>query len=168
MALFKGLSKKKELWFFLNPEMDPLGVGYNVIQSKIAIGSGGFFGKGYMHGTQGSLNFIPSHHTDFIFSVIGEELGFWGLTTVIFLYAIVIFQGIQISIQTESSAGTLISIGIISIITSHLFENVGMCLGMMPVTGIPLPFISYGPTYLTVSMICIALLINIKIRRHFL
>ncbi|MBI5207176.1 MAG: rod shape-determining protein RodA [Candidatus Firestonebacteria bacterium] len=163
-SFLKGYQKRR-LLAFLNPELDPLGSGYHLIQSKIAIGSGGFLGKGPMAGTQCRLDFLPAQHTDFIFSVIGEELGFIGSIFVILLFSFIILRGIDIAVKAKDIYGTLISVGILSVFTFHIIVNIGMTVGIMPITGVPLPFISYGGSSLMGFMIMMALLINIGMRR---
>ena len=129
---------------FLFPENDPLGSGYNIIQSKIAIGSGGFFGKGFLKGTQGQLKFLPEHHTDFIFTIIGEEFGFIGAIILILLYGYLIYYGYSVANKTNSTFGKLVAIGCSTILFLHLFINIGMTASLMPVAGIPLLMLSYG------------------------
>ncbi|MBI4650980.1 rod shape-determining protein RodA, partial [Candidatus Desantisbacteria bacterium] len=157
--------QKRRILAFLDPELDPLGSGYHLIQSKIAIGSGGFWGKGYMSGTQTRLNFLPAQHTDFIFSVIGEELGFIGSMFVISAFALIILRGTDIASKAKDLYGILIATGIISVLSFHILINIGMTIGIMPITGIPLPFLSYGGSSLLGFMIMTALLINIGMRR---
>jgi rod shape determining protein RodA len=151
---------------FLNPEFDPLRAGYQIIQSKVAIGSGGLLGKGFLDGTQTQLAFLPAQHTDFIFSVIGEELGFVGVSLVLIAFMILIWRGLVIATTVKSPFASLIAVGLISILSFHVFVNVGMTVGLMPVTGLPLPFLSYGGSSLTVNMILIGILFNLSINRH--
>ena len=151
---------------FLNPEHDPLRAGYQIIQSKVAIGSGGLFGKGFLEGTQTQLAFLPAQHTDFIFSVIGEEWGFVGVSLVLIAFLILIWRGLSIATVVKSPFASLTAIGLISILAFHVFVNVGMTVGLMPVTGLPLPFLSYGGSSLTVNMILIGLLTNLSINRY--
>lgn len=157
--------QKKRIFSFLNPESDPLGAGYSIIQSKIAIGSGGVLGRGWLSGTQNRLNFIPERHTDFIFSVVGEEWGFIGAVIVVILFFIIIACGFNIVHKAPDVSGRLLSMGIITIFTIQVSVNIGMTIGLVPVTGIPLPFISYGGTSLVVTMAMMGLLENIYIRR---
>lgn len=157
--------QKRRILVFLNPDLDPHGSGYNIIQSKIAIGSGGFIGKGFLKGTQSQLGFLPEKSSDFIFSVISEELGFFGAITVIVLLAIIIFRGIQISFEAKDKFGALLASGITSIFFFHTVINVGMVIGIMPVTGLPLCFLSYGGSSLLMSMIAVGILINIRMRK---
>jgi len=159
--------QKKRLLVFMNPNLDPLGAGYTVIQSKIAIGSGQIFGKGWLSGTQNQLNFLPERHTDFIFSVVGEEWGFVGGAILICLYFIVIFRGIKIIEQTNDIYGKIMAAGIIALITFQVIVNIGMTLGLLPVVGLTLPFISYGGSSLLSSMIAVSILLNIGMRRPY-
>ncbi len=157
--------QKSRLFVFLNPDLDPLGAGYTIRQSKIAVGSGMLLGKGWQSGTQNLLNFLPERHTDFIFSVVGEEAGFLGALCILFLYFIIIRQGIKIALQTNEVYGRLLAVGIVSMLLFHIFVNIGMTIGIMPVVGIPLPLISYGGSSLVVTLIAVSLLLNIKINR---
>lgn len=163
-TLLKGYQKKR-IFSFLNPESDPLGSGYSIIQSKIAIGSGGILGRGWLSGTQNRLNFIPERHTDFIFSVVGEEWGFLGAMVIITLFFIIIASGFNIARKASDTSGRLLAVGIITIFSIQASVNIGMTIGLVPVTGITLPFISYGGTSLVVTMAMIGLLENIYMRR---
>lgn len=158
--------QKTRLTVFLDPNVDPLGSGYHIIQSKIAIGSGLLTGKGIFGGTQSQLNFLPENHTDFIFAVIGEETGFIGCVLVLLLYFILLYRGLRIAAESRDTFGLLIASGIISMLAFHILVNVGMTAGVMPVTGIPLPLMSYGVSSLTTNMICLGLLLNIAMRRQ--
>ncbi len=153
---------------FLNPELDPFGRGYHVIQSKIAIGSGGLLGKGWLAGTQSQLNFLPENHTDFIFAVAGEEFGFVGTVLLIVLYGIIIWRGIAIALDAEDDFGTLLAVGVTSMFMFHIIVNIGMTAGIMPVTGVPLPFLSYGVSSLTTNLLLVAILLNVKVRKQSL
>lgn len=155
--------QKQRILVFLNPDIDPFGAGYHIIQSKIAIGSGMIVGKGLFEGTQSQLNFLPENHTDFIFSVIGEELGFIGCVIVLLLFFLLLYRGIKIARATTDSFGMLLATGICTMIAFQVLINVGMTTGIMPVTGIPLPFISYGVSALTTNMLSIGLLLNIAL-----
>lgn len=147
---------------FVNPESDPTGSSYQIINSKITIGSGGLYGKGaWAEGTLTHLNYVPENHTDFIFSVVGETLGFVGAVVLLALYAFVIYRMLLLSFHTNDKFGRLIIIGVMAMLLFHVFENVGMCIGVMPITGIPLPFISYGGTNLVVNMAGIGLVLNV-------
>ncbi|HHU36631.1 MAG TPA: rod shape-determining protein RodA [Treponema sp.] len=150
---------------FLDPAVDPLGSGWNIIQSITAIGSGGFSGLGFLQGTQSHYRFLPQQSTDFIFSILSEEWGFIGGMTVFFLYAIIMIRGIIIIKKTESSFGSLIATGIISMFLFHFLVNVGMVMGAMPITGIPLLFLSYGGSSLWTAFMATGLLISINMRR---
>lgn len=158
--------QKKRLTVFIDPNVDPLGSGYHIIQSKIAIGSGMIFGKGLFSGTQSQLDFLPENHTDFIFAVIGEELGFVGAAFVLLLYLVLLYRGVKIAGAARDNFGTLLATGITSMLTFHVLVNVGMNAGIMPVTGIPLPFMSYGVSSLTTNLISIGILLNIYMRRQ--
>ncbi|MEN6566600.1 MAG: rod shape-determining protein RodA [Veillonellales bacterium] len=158
--------QKKRLTVFIDPNVDPLGSGYHIIQSKIAIGSGMLFGKGLFGGTQSQLNFLPENHTDFIFAVIGEELGFVGAVLILLIYFVLLYRGIKIAGLARDNFGTLLATGITSMLTFHVLVNVGMTAGIMPVTGIPLPLMSYGVSALTTNMISIGILLNIYMRRQ--
>jgi len=157
--------QKKRILTFLNPELDPLGSGYHIIQSKIAIGSGGLCGKGFLKGTQNQLLFLPEQHTDFIFSVFAEEWGFLGSLIIVTLYLTLILWSFRIAIYSKDNFGTLVSFGIASLFFWHVFINIGMSIGIMPVVGAPLPFMSYGGSSTVTFFICIGLLINISMRR---
>lgn len=154
--------QKQRLLVFLNPNIDPLGSGYTIIQSKIAIGSGGLLGKGWLQGTQSQLNFLPEHHTDFIFSSIGEEWGLIGALLVIFLLFLVIWEGLNIAQRSLSMDKKLLAAGISVLIFLQATINICMTMGLMPVVGMPLPFISYGGSHIIVFSILIGLLININ------
>lgn len=158
--------QKDRILVFLDPNIDPFGAGYHIIQSKIAIGSGMLFGKGLFHGTQSQLNFLPENHTDFIFSVIGEELGFLGCVFILFLYFILIYRAIMVAKDCKDSFGMLVAVGIVSMWSFQLLINVGMTCGIMPVTGIPLPFMSYGVSALTTNMVSLGLLLSIYMRQQ--
>jgi rod shape determining protein RodA len=157
--------QKARLLVFMNPNLDPLGAGYNIIQSKIAIGSGGLFGKGFMGGTQNQLNFLPERHTDFIFSVIAEEGGFAASVTVALLFWLIVQRGFLICGQTPDRFGSQIACGITMMIGLQAFINLGMTMGLLPVVGMPLPLVSYGGTSVVITMLFIGLLLNIKIHR---
>jgi len=159
--------QKKRILVFLNPELDPHGSGYNIIQAKIAIGSGGFFGKGFLKGTQTQLGFLPEKTSDFIFPVISEELGFLGAMVAIALLGIILYRGIQIALSTRDKFAALLATGITSILFFHILINIGMTIGIMPVTGLPLCFFSYGGSNLFMSMIGIGILNNISMNRSY-
>lgn len=167
-VLFQFLKdyQKKRLLVFLNPNIDPTGDGYHVIQSMIAIGSGRLWGKGLFGGTQNRLGFLPEQHTDFIFSVIGEELGFLRAAGILLLYFVLIYRGIRVAAKARDDFGTLLATGVVTMFAFHILVNVGMTTGIMPVTGIPLPFMSYGGSSYLTSMIALGLLLNVYMRRH--
>ncbi len=158
--------QKDRILVFLNPELDPMGAGYNVIQSETAIGSGQFFGKGLFKGTQNNLGFIPERHTDFIFSVIGEELGLIGALILLMLFMWLLLRCIRIAKVSKDDYGMLVCVGILSMFLFHILVNIGMTIGLMPVTGIPLPFISYGGSSLLTNMAAIGLVLNVGMRRQ--
>ena len=158
--------QKARILTFLDPERDALGTGWNIIQSKIAIGSGGLTGKGFLQGTQTKYKWLPAAHTDFIFSVIGEELGFAGAVIVLFLFLLVIWRALDIGAMANSRFGSLLAIGLAFMLTFHVFVNVGMTIGVMPVTGLPLPFLSYGGSSLVTNCVALGLLLHIYTHRH--
>lgn len=151
---------------FINPERDPRGSGWNVRQAVIAVGSGQFFGKGLFRGTQGRLGYLPENHTDFIFAVLCEELGFIGGFGVLFLFFTLIWRGVRIAYQARDKTGTIVATGIVSMFLFHVLENVGMNMGIMPITGIPLPFISSGGSSMLSSLAAVGILVNIWARRQ--
>ena len=152
------------LAIFINPEMDALNSGYHIIQSKIAVGSGGLFGKGYGQGTQVQGNFLPEHHTDFIFSVISEEFGFFITAGILIIYMFFILRLMKKAFYARDMNGTLIITGVCAMLLFQVFENVGMAMGIMPVTGLPLPFFSYGGTNLIINMMNVALVFSVSLR----
>ncbi|HPZ08018.1 MAG TPA: rod shape-determining protein RodA [Candidatus Eremiobacteraeota bacterium] len=162
MPFFLKEYQWKRLTVFINAHQDPTGAGWNIIQSQIAVGSGQILGKGYLAGTQSHLNFVPENTTDFIFSVIGEEFGFIGCTLLLGGYFLIIWKGINIARTAKDTFSTLMAIGIIAMFMSHILENIGMNIGIMPITGIPLPFVSVGGSSLITNMMAIGLLLNIK------
>lgn len=158
--------QRRRILTFLNPDMDKLGAGYQVMQSKVAIGSGGLNGKGYLQGTQTRLSFLPEQHTDFVFSVIGEEFGFAGATIVLAMFLLIIWRAIHIAGLAKSRFSSLVAIGLAAMLTFHVFVNIGMTVGVVPVTGLPLPYFSYGGSQLVVNLILAGLLLNIYAYRH--
>lgn len=158
--------QKNRIKVFLNPELDPRGSGYHVVQSKTAIGSGQFFGEGLFNGTLNNNGFIPERHTDFVFSVLGEELGFVGAVFVVILFTILLLRCIHIAKVAKDTYGMFICVGITAMYLFHVLENIGMTIGIMPVTGIPLPFISYGGSSLITNLLAIGLIINVGMRRQ--
>lgn len=163
----KGYQKDRILTFF-NPERDPLGAGYHIIQSMIAVGSGGVFGKGYLKGTQTQLKFLPEQQTDFVFSVFAEEWGFFGGGILIILFLVLILWGLKIAQHSRDFMGTLMAFGISMLLGWGVFINIGMVLGILPVVGIPLPFLSYGGSAIVVLMTGVGLLMSISTRRFIL
>jgi rod shape determining protein RodA len=157
--------QKQRLMVFINPNVDPLGAGYTIIQSKISIGSGGLFGKGWMAGTQNQLNFLPERHTDFIFSVIGEEWGFLGAMVLLVLYALIIKETFDIASSTSDRTGKLLAVGVGVLLAFQVMINISMTVGVMPVVGIPLPLISYGGSSLLATVVAIGLVLNVGMRR---
>lgn len=158
--------QKNRIRVFLNPELDPAGSGYNVIQSKLAVGAGKIWGKGLFQGTQIQLNFLPGKHTDFIFAVAGEELGLIGCTLVIGILLYIIFRIINGANTVKSSDGGLVCMGVAAMLIFQAFENIGMCIGIMPVTGIPLPFFSYGGSSVITTFLAMGLVLSILRRRE--
>ena len=154
--------QRMRILIFLDPGADPRRAGYQIIQSKVAIGSGGIFGKGFLGGTQTGLHFLPAKHTDFIFSVCGEEFGFWGATLVLILFAVYLWRAISIGDRARNRFGRFLAIGIAGIAGFQLLVNVGMTVGLMPVTGIPLPFVSYGGSSLLLFWTLTGLLVNVR------
>jgi len=157
--------QQNRLKHFLNQEMDPRGAGYQILQSKTALGSGGLRGKGFLHGTQSQLRFLPQQHTDFIFSVFGEEFGFLGVIFILGMYFIFILHGIHVASVTKNRFASFVAVGISSLFLIHIFVNIGMTVGLLPVTGLPLPLMSYGGSAMAVFLVMIGLLINISINR---
>ena len=157
--------QKNRILNFLNPERDPLGSGYHLIQSKSAVGSGGILGKGYLKGTQSQLRFLPEQHTDFAFSVFAEEWGLLGCMVLLMLYLFLVLWGLQIAGRCSDRFGRLLAVGVTAMIFWHIVINIGMVVGLFPVVGVPLPFVSYGGTSLITSMTGVAILLNISMRR---
>jgi rod shape determining protein RodA len=158
--------QKKRILTFLNPDLDPLGAGYHIIQSKIAVGSGGILGKGLMHGTQCKLGFLPEQQTDFIFSAFAEEWGLIGCLALLALYGVLIWWGLRIAVQAKDRFAAILSFGVVAMLFWHVFINVGMVLGIMPVAGIPLPLLSYGGSFLVSTLTGIGILLNVSMRRY--
>lgn len=165
--LWEGLKdyQKNRIIAFMDPDVDPAGIGYNINQSKISIGSGGLFGKGYLKGTQGPLRFLPEKHTDFIFAVYSEEWGFAGSLFLVAVYLVLFLRGLDTAVKAKDEFGRLLATGITFMFFIYFFVNIGMTLGMMPVVGVPLPFVSYGGTALLSNFIAAGILINIRTRR---
>jgi len=158
--------QRNRILTFLNPGRDPSGAGYQVIQAKIAAGSGGVIGKGYLKGTQKALAYLPQQHTDFVFSVVGEEFGFVGSVAVMGLFLLLLYRGVRIAQNARDRFASLVAMGVVGILAYHVFVNLFMTMGLAPVTGLPLPFISYGGSFLTVTMILIGVLEGVAMRRH--
>jgi rod shape determining protein RodA len=160
--------QKERIMTFFSPERDPLGSGYHIIQSMIAVGSGGLFGKGFLKGSQTQLKFLPEQQTDFVFSVFAEEWGFLGGVILMVLFLSLILWGIKIVIHSKDYLGALVAFGITLLIFWEIFINISMVLGILPVVGIPLPFLSYGGSAMVVLMMAVGLLMNISVRRFIL
>jgi len=158
--------QKNRLLVFINPQADPLGSGYHIIQSKIAIGSGQLFGKGLFAGTQNQLKFLPIRHTDFIFSVIGEEFGFIGSLVLLALLWLFFWRGTRVVVEAKDTFGSLIAAGIVAAMAFQTFINIGMTMGIMPVTGKTLPFVSYGGTSVIANLLAVGVLLGVHIRRQ--
>ncbi|MGD8450172.1 MAG: rod shape-determining protein RodA, partial [Desulfobacterales bacterium] len=165
--LLKGYQKERILTF-INPNRDPLGAGYHIIQSKIAIGSGMIFGKGFLKGTQNALSFLPEQHTDFIFSVLAEEWGFVGSVIMLSLFFMLITWGLNIAYRCRDPFGTILAVGLTAMMFWQVFINVGMAMGLMPIVGVTLPFISYGGSSIVSIRICVGLLMSISMRRFLI
>lgn len=158
--------QRQRVLTFLSPESDPLGAGYQVRQSKIAVGSGEMLGKGYMQGTQSQLRFLPVRHTDFILSVLAEEWGFLGVLTVLALYALYVASAARIAMRARDRAGILLVTGLLSVICFHILYNSSMVAGFVPITGIPLPFLSYGGSFTMVNFLATGLMLSVDLRRY--
>jgi rod shape determining protein RodA len=157
--------QKNRIIAFINPQADPVGIGYNVIQSMVAVGSGKFTGKGYKLGTQTALKYLPERHTDFVFSVLGEEWGFIGSILVLSAFLFILFWGVRIAAGAKDRFGALTALGVVLMIFFHTVINIAMTAGVFPVVGIPLPFMSYGGTFLISVLSGIGLLMSIEGRR---
>jgi rod shape determining protein RodA len=158
--------QKRRVYNFLNPDLDPQGSGYHIIQSKIAVGSGAMFGKGYLQGTQTQLRFLPEQHTDFAFSVFAEEWGFVGCLLMLALYLFLTLWGLGIAKRCNDRFGSLLAVGVSAMLFWHILINMGMVIGLFPVVGVPLPFFSYGGTSMVTSMVGVGILLNISMRRY--
>jgi rod shape determining protein RodA len=158
--------QRNRIKIFLNPESDPQGAGYQIIQSKVAIGSGGISGKGFMQGSQTQLRFLPEQHTDFIYGVIGEEFGFTGAIIGLLLFFVLLARGVKIAEIVKNRFNSIVAIGIVTVIAFHVTINIGMTVGILPVTGLPLPFVSYGGSSLLTNMAMIGLLLNFYKNRY--
>lgn len=153
--------QKARLLVFVNPKADPQGAGYNLNQSKIAVGDGEWFGRGFHHGTQTQLNFVPEHSRDFIFTVVAEELGFLGAAALIGAYVVLLYGGIITMLAAKEKFGFLLAAGIVGMFAFHIIVNIGMTIGIMPITGIPLPFLSYGGSAILTDFAALGILLNI-------
>ena len=158
--------QKRRVMTFLNPDADPLGAGYNIIQSKIAIGSGGLFGKGLLNGSQGQLDFLPEKQTDFIFTMLAEELGFVGVIGLMTLYVLLLSFAMMLAIRARSAYGRLLAAGVAALFFAHIFINMAMVMGMIPVVGVPLPFLSYGGSFLLTTLIASGILMHVSMNRE--
>jgi rod shape determining protein RodA len=158
--------QKARLIVFINPEYDPKDAGYHVIQSRIAIGSGQVWGKGLGQGSQAHGRFIPANHTDFIFTVVGEEGGFFFSTLLVALYGGLLLRGTMVMAQAEDTLGKLLATGVVAMYAFHIVVNIGMTIGIMPITGVPLPLVSYGGSSLILNLLAVGLLLSIGMRRH--
>jgi rod shape determining protein RodA len=162
------LYQRKRLIAFVDPAIDPLGAGYNILQSQIAIGSGRFFGKGYLSGSQAQLGFLPEKHTDFIFSMIGEELGFAGSLFVLALYFWIVWRAFEIAAVARDRFGRFLAVALGTYFGAAGIINIGMVMGLMPVTGVPLPFLSYGGSAIVGAFLAVGVLLSIHLRRYIL
>jgi rod shape determining protein RodA len=151
---------------FTDPSLDPKGAGYNTIQSRVAVGNGGLFGQGLFDGSQTQAGFVPEQHTDFVFTVAGEELGLVGSGVIIVLFTIVVWRALRIARDASDLFGRLVAVGVACWFGFQAFQNIGMCLGIMPVTGVPLPFVSYGGTSMFAGLMAVGLLINVQLRTY--
>ncbi|MCX5861227.1 MAG: rod shape-determining protein RodA [Desulfomonile sp.] len=159
--------QKKRLLTFLSPDYDPLGAGYHIIQSQIAIGSGGLLGKGFLKGTQNQFMFLPVKHTDFIFSILAEEWGFVGCAIVLLLFCALLLRGFAIAGKARDDFGALVAFGCTAVLFWHVTINVGMVMGLLPVVGVPLSFLSYGGSSLLSSFLAVSVLVNVSMRRFY-
>ena len=157
--------QRARLFVFLNPKADPQGAGYNLDQSKIAVGNGEWFGRGLYHGTQTQLNFVPEHSRDFIFTVLAEEWGFAGAATLLVLYGVLLYGGVRTMLAARDRFGFLLAAGLVGMLFFHVLVNLGMTIGVMPITGIPLPFMSYGGSAMLTDFIAVGILLNIYSQR---
>jgi rod shape determining protein RodA len=160
--------QRRRVWTFLDPEDDPLGAGYHIIQSKIAIGSGGLYGKGWLNGTQSHLEFLPERTTDFIFAVFSEEFGFMGAVLLVSIYLFVVARGLTIAVSAQQSYAKLLATGLIFTFFTSVFINIGMVTGQLPVVGVPLPLISHGGTSIVSLMAAFGMLMSIHTHRRML
>jgi len=157
--------QRERLLTLLNPQPDLLGAGYHSWQSKIAIGSGGLWGKGLLAGTQSRLSFLPERHTDFIFAVLAEEVGFVGVLLLMCLFGCLLVHGFTIAYRSRDRMGALIATGVVTMLAVQIFLNIGMTIGLVPIIGLPLPLMSYGGSSLVMTFLCLGLLMNVRMRR---
>lgn len=162
--LLRGYQQRR-IMTFIDPERDPLGAGYHIIQSKIAVGSGGLFGKGFMAGSQSQLSFLPERHTDFAFSVFAEEWGFTGSLVLLLLYLLLVTWGIYVARRASDHFGMYLALGVTAMLFWHIVVNLGMVIGLLPVVGVPLPLFSYGGTSMVTTMVGVGILLNVSMRR---
>jgi len=160
--------QKSRVTTFLDPTSDPKGKGWQPIQTKITVGSGGLTGKGFLQGTQTHLKFLPEHHTDFIFSLLAEEMGFAGAAGVLALFLLFLLRGLMLARDCPEMSGALLSIGALTILGFHAFINIAITIGLMPVTGLPLPFLSYGGSFYLTTMMCVGVLLSVQVRGKYL
>lgn len=158
--------QRQRILTFVSPGSDPLGAGYQVHQSKIAVGSGQLLGRGYMRGTQSQLRFLPARHTDFIFAVLAEEWGFVGVAGVLVLYGMYFAKAVQVALRARDRAGIFLVVGLLSISAAHVLYNTAMVVGLVPITGIPLPFLSYGGSFTLFNFLATGLILSVDLRRH--
>jgi rod shape determining protein RodA len=157
--------QKQRIMTLIDPSADPQGSGYHTIQSMITVGSGGMTGKGYLHGTQTYLSYLPEHHTDFIFSQLAEEFGFAGGCLALTLFLMLFWRALYIARTASDPGGSLIAVGCLTLLAFHVFVNTSITIGILPVTGIPLPFFSYGGTFCLTTMMCIGVILSVNARR---
>jgi rod shape determining protein RodA len=158
--------QRQRVLTYISPESDPLGAGYQVRQSKIAVGSGELLGKGYMQGTQSQLRFLPARHTDFVLAVLAEEWGFVGVAVVLGLYAMYLTGAGRVAMRARDRAGILLVVGLLSVACFHVIYNSAMVVGFLPITGIPLPFLSYGGSFTMVSFLATGIILGVDLRRY--
>lgn len=157
--------QRQRVMTFLNPDRDRLGAGYQVQQGKIAVGSGQFFGKGYMQGTQSQLRFLPARHTDFIFAALAEEWGFVGVAVTLWLFGLYFWSGAQVAMRARDRSGILLVVGLLSLFAFHAVYNTAMVVGLLPITGIPLPFLSYGGSFMLLNFVATGIILGVDFRR---
>ena len=157
--------QRRRIFTFLDPESDPLGAGYHILQSKIALGSGGIFGKGFMEGTQSQLNFLPEKQTDFAFTMYAEEFGILGGIVLLALYTLIIVQGLGVALRSRNHFGRLLAMGVTALLFLYVFINTAMVMGIVPVVGVPLPLVSYGGTAMLSLMFSFGLVMSVAVHR---